>query len=210
MQQQEQQKYPNPAKIDAQSNLFYRKVDGLPTDISVLSSEVTLVYEDGTPTGITNGVFNHHVNFADANKTPQFLTACPGAPPNALFGMSFFAAAAEDQTVYTYTTKDGQLDSGYYVGKDHNVLLTSELVNYTNSTKTVYMIVDMQYVPGKVKMDASFETLSVTQCDSSAPTIALPGAPKTFNMTSKELTMQSDGFIVGARRFSSILKRYSY
>jgi hypothetical protein len=202
MELQEQQKWPNPARVDPQSNLIYKKVTGMPTDISILSTRATLLNEDGSPADISSGVYNHHINFADANKVPFALTACPGAAPVHIFGLSFFGGVSEDKTTYTYTTKDSELDSGFYFGKDHNILFTAELINYTNATKNVYIVLDMQYVPGQAKMDSSFESLSVTQCDGFAPTIALPASKKQFHMTSKDMVIQQDGYIVSARKYS--------
>lgn len=159
------------------------------------------MYKDGSLADVDTGVYNHHVAFADSKKSPILLTTCPGALPRASLPLSVFAGVAEDKGSYTYATKDGQLDSGYYIGKGDGVFLTAEFVNYTNDTKAVYALVDMEYIPGRANLDVTLESLSVTQCDGTGLGIRPNTGQKKFGATGKEMAIQYDGYLFGIRKF---------
>jgi hypothetical protein len=149
---------------------------------------------------VESGVYNHHVVFADAHKTPLPFVACPGAKAGGSMPISIFSAAGEDGGQSRYTTDDPAFSSGYYVPKGDRIFLTTELVNYTNNTKTVYAVLDMEYLQGKTKYEVSTEAISVTQCDGTGTGIkAQPGVMK-FGATSKNMTIQMDGLLFGARK----------
>jgi hypothetical protein len=185
--------------MDPQGTSFDARAE-FPTDISILSAVVTLVNKDSSPATIANGVYNHHIAIADVSKSPVLLTSCPGAGPRSSIPLSVFTGVGEDKGAYTYTTKDGKLNSGYYIGKNDTVFLTAEIVNYTNDTKSLYAVVDLQYTPGNSNLDVTSETLSVTQCEGDGKAIR-PENKMIFGATSKNLTLQHDGYIFDVREF---------
>jgi hypothetical protein len=188
--------------MDPQGTSFDTRAE-FPSDISLLYALVTLVNEDGSPATITNGVYNHHIAIADISKSPVLLTSCPGEKPKPSLSISVFAGVGEDKGAYTYSTKDDKLNGGYYISKNDTVFLTAEFVNYTNDTKSLYAVVDVQYAPGKSNLDVTSETLSVTQCDGTGKGIGIrPDNKKVFGATSKNMTLQQDGYIFDVREFS--------
>lgn len=65
--------------LDPNSNTWVHVAQGIPMDLTVLFTNVTLQYPAGGLASTTTGVYNHHVTFVSSAKTsPQFM-ACPGA-----------------------------------------------------------------------------------------------------------------------------------
>jgi hypothetical protein len=198
---QEKKKSPNSNIIgmDPQGTSFINQAAAFPKDITILNAVVKLKYEDGKIASVANGIYNHHVAFADTNKAPPGLVACPGAKAKAGLPISVFVATGEDGNSYTYSVDTADFDGGYFIGKDDGIFLTAEIVNYTNNTKKIYAVVDMTFTNGRAKLDVSSETLSVTQCDGSIG-IRPKDGQKKFTVESKNMTVQMDGYIFGVRK----------
>jgi len=184
--------------MDPQGTVFMNQVTGFPGDITILHGVVRLKFEDGTIAEAKTGVYNHHVVFADTNKRPLALVACPGQAAKPVIPISVMLGTGEDNSVYEYTPDSTDFSGGYYVGKDHGLWFTSELVNYSSENKTVYAVVDFDYVEGKEKVDVSPETLGVSQCDGSIG-LRAPKGEKKFEFKSKSMKFQHDGALFGIR-----------
>ena len=90
---------------------------------------------------------------------------------------------------------------GYYVSPGDEILVNAEVVNLTNDTKTIYALIDIEYVPGKAKLEASPVTLSVGQCDGGGIGLTPTEGAKKWNLESKPMTIQSDGYIFAIRKY---------
>jgi hypothetical protein len=158
-----------------------------------------------TPTGINDGVTVRHVAFADTTQNPQFTYSCPGASSQPSYPLSIFAGLGEDQEAYEYASRNSDIDSGYYLPRGWATLLTSELVNYRSMPKNVYIMLDVEYKPGKAAFFASPEILGIDTC--STVTTALKGvAGQTrFETKSSNITVAYDGFLVGLRRLMALV-----
>jgi hypothetical protein len=53
---------------------------------------------------------------------------------------------SNEDGIWMFTTQDGRLNSGWYRSPSASMLATGELVNYRNSTKRIYMDLDIEYV----------------------------------------------------------------
>jgi hypothetical protein len=115
--------------MDPQGTSFINQAAAFPKDITILNAEVKLRYEDGTLAGVGNGIYNHHVVFADAHKAPLALVACPGREAKAGLPISVFVATGEDGNSYRYTNDASDFDGGYYIGARDDIFLTAEIVN---------------------------------------------------------------------------------
>lgn len=115
--------------MDPQGTSFITQAANFPKDINILSAEVKLRYEDGSLAGVGNGIYNHHVVFADAYKAPLALVACPGQKPKAGIPISVFVATGEDGNSYKFANDAADFDGGYYIGPNHDIFLTAEIVN---------------------------------------------------------------------------------
>lgn len=84
--------------------------------------------------------------------------------------------------------------------------MQGDLVNYTNETKSVYWVVDVQFVDGKPEghQEAVTQLWNVGQCDGKTGFNApkpKPGQSK-FALASKNMTMVQDGTFLAFRKSS--------
>jgi hypothetical protein len=82
--------------MDPQGNSFVTQAADFPKDITVLDATIKLVYADGKPASVSNGIYNHHVVFADTHKAPKALVACPGQKPKSGLPISVFVATGKE------------------------------------------------------------------------------------------------------------------
>lgn len=142
--------------------------EGVCTDCTVLAGKIDITYEDGSPAGIDNGVYLHHVLIMDPWKEPgDFAPWCPGnlstmtkQQLNHPVKSIFLSGGVEHFTVW-YTTPDAKFDSGYYVHQGP-FAMTGEIVNYKNTPQKIFVTLDYEWVPGKVGADALSTLLTVT------------------------------------------------
>lgn len=94
-----------------QRTSFMDKAAGFPSDITILKANVRLFYEDGTPAGVSNGIYNHHVVFADTNKLPVALFACPGKKPKKALPISVLVATSVSSFPHRVSTSNSSLEA---------------------------------------------------------------------------------------------------
>jgi hypothetical protein len=65
-----------------------------------------------------------------------------------------FIGQGEDDgdTGILFTSPDGSFKSGFQMGPQHKLLVQSDFMNYSNTTKDIYMTVDLEYLDGHVGM----------------------------------------------------------
>jgi hypothetical protein len=192
-------KMSNPLGMDPMGTTWFSWATDFPTGISILKSNVTLKYKDGTVATTSSGIYDHHTVFLNANKAADALFKCPNVNPVPSIPIPVIAAAGEDGGTTDFITQGDQLDTGLYVWPKDRIFFAGEIVNYTNKTKDVYAEVDMEYLPRKTKYDTSAENLSVAQCEGGGVGIRPPAGQKKFHMSSKKMIMQKDGYIFNAR-----------
>jgi hypothetical protein len=185
--------------MDPQGTVFMNQAMGFPNDITILHGQLKLLYQDGKLADTKSGIYNHHVVFIDTNKRPLAVVACPGQSAKPAVPVSVMLATGEDGAIYDYAPDDAKFNGGYYVGKDHGIWFTSELVNYSNENKTVYAVAEFDYVDGKGKFDVTSETLSVSQCDGGIG-IHPPKGQTKFEVESKSMKVEHDGSLFGIRK----------
>jgi hypothetical protein len=185
--------------MDPGGTTFMNKAIGFPSDITLLDAVVHLVYEDGSPASVANGIYNHHIAFQDTTKKPPAMVACPGQAAKNSVPTSVFVATGEDGNSYHYAPDIPDFNSGYYIGPNDGIGVFAEIVNYTNQTKKIFASVEYNYVPGKPKYDVSGATLSVTQCDGANVGIHPPKGQKVFEVNSKDMKVEMDGYIFAVR-----------
>jgi hypothetical protein len=174
----------------------------LPNDVSIIQANATVVYKDETIIDVNTGLYNHHLLVIDLSKTAPTIATCANngrgvQPP----GMSMWAGSSEDKGGAFFTLKDGSLNSGYYIGKNDKVIMSGDIVNYTNETKTVYSLIDIEYVEGKPQghMEAVTQLWSVGQCDGQIGFIKpLPGQTK-FSLKSQKMNVAMNGTFLAFR-----------
>jgi len=191
--------------MDPAGTAFNYRIEGLPTDISVLVAHSQVVMEDGSPADITKGIYNHHVSLADPQHQMPLLYSCgPGTKqdPLAATGTTSFAGGAEEAGASTFTTLDGKLKSGFYIPKDRILLMSGDIVNYNNKTTTVFIDTWVEYVEGKPPgfLDASLQMMNLAQCEKNGSAfIQPPAGQKVFTLKGQEMDAVLDGYLVYAK-----------
>jgi hypothetical protein len=188
--------------MDPNSETFNNIALGLPQDATLLFHNTTLQYENGELAAQSNGVYNHHVAFVNLNKPTSLFAGCPAGSAAALPKMpSTMMGASEEIGSSAYSTPDGKFNSGYYISKTDKIVMSGEIVNYTNDTKVIYAISDMEYVPGRPKdsLDVVVQVMSVNQCDTNNIMLHAPEGKKKFSFESKNMTVLADGYILSRR-----------
>jgi len=155
--------------MDPNGFLISNMIDqGICTDCTVLAGKADITFEDGTPAGINNGVYLHHVIVMDPWKQPgDFASWCPGNLSSMTRQQlshpikSIFLSGGVEHFKVWYTTPDGEFDSGYYVHQGP-FAMTAEIVNYKTTPQKVYITLDYEWVQGKVGADALSTLLTVT------------------------------------------------
>lgn len=116
---------------------------------------------------------NHHLMVMDMSKSTTGPIACPdgkvtGAPVSPFFG------ASEANRDLQFVTPEVNFNGGYYVARTDRLLLSAEIVNYTNDTKQIYCQTEMEYIPGKPAgaIEIGLQVLEVDQCSVSPATAA--------------------------------------
>jgi hypothetical protein len=158
-------KMANPLGMDPLGTTWFSWATDFPTDISILRSNVTLKYKDGSIATVSSGVYDHHAVFMNANKAAWPLFKCPNTNPVPSTPVPIIAAAGEDGGGTDFVTQGDKLDTGFYIWPKDRIFFAGEIVNYTNNTKEVFAEIGMQYLSRKTKFDTSAENLSVSQCE---------------------------------------------
>jgi hypothetical protein len=191
-------------QFDPNSKAFANIVD-FPSDITMLFTDHYLEYEDGRRANASNGVYSHHTLYFDVTKGWKSQWGCPG-PMGSMYPqitlMGVLNNQVEDTTATTFTSPDGKFDSGFYVGKNDIVLGSGEIINYNDEAKKVYIVADIEYLPGKQPgfLDTSIQALFVTGCDwtniGGALNLKLPAGVQKHTFKSQDMMIMQDGYIM--------------
>jgi hypothetical protein len=172
-----------------------------------LRTNTTLQYENGTLASVNTGVYNHHVIIFDTGKSTPPLIQCGPLREKARGGGmmmpgTYFGGSSTDGAPSLFSTPDGMFNSGHHLGQRARVVLSVELVNYGTETKNIYIVTEVEYVPGSTPgmMDTSVGIMSVNQCDRIPnPFLRAPKGKKAFTMQSKNITIVQDGYMLSRR-----------
>jgi hypothetical protein len=194
-------------KSDPNSNSFFLSLQGLPVSTWILRTNSTLQYEDGSLATISNNVYNHHVQLFDIGKSMDQTFKCGAidpSKPSSGFKIpgQYIGGSAADGAPSTFNTLDGMFNSGYFLGDKSKVIMSAELVNYSKEPKNIYVVTEIDYLPGNTPgmMDTSVGIMSINQCDAMPnPFLQPPAGKKVFDMKSKEITILQDGYMLSRR-----------
>lgn len=172
---------------------------------TILAGQTGLMSEDGKPLGAEQGMYIHHILSADYSK-PMTMPVLPcdsadvnkPAIPNMIFPGSGFMGQGEDNgdSAILFTSKNGSFDSGFHATKNDKFIVQSDIVNYSNETRKVFLTFDLEYLDGIHGQDATPNLLSVTGCKIAAPKVNATGVATT---TSQKFPVTVNGTIVSAK-----------
>jgi hypothetical protein len=191
----------------------------------VLSGKTKVAYEDGSEAGPINGIYIHHAISRDLSKAPNLpVSKCGEGQMSPTKGLgklgSEFLAQGDDSFgggSIRFMSKEGKIQSGYFIGPSMTLLNQMDLVNYKPESTKVYIGYEIEYLDGHVGSDAAATLMSVTGCG------GLPGVgtvskenqikldPNGVAVTqSPKFSVSKDAKIVAARKLYPRLMRSEY
>ncbi|KAE9980993.1 hypothetical protein EG328_011894 [Venturia inaequalis] len=193
----------NVPSMDPAGTAWQYAAEDIPRDITVLKSNVTLVYTDGTKADVSNGVYQHHSYITAATKKLPSWFNCGTSKMlfESLSPGSLFIGGSEDKYGGYYTTPTGDLNSGYYISKEDKLIMNGDVINYTPADKIVYTLNEIEYMPGKAKglMEASMYVMVPAQCEGQFGIISGAGRSPQFSVKGKAMTVTRDATILAFR-----------
>jgi len=171
-----------------------------PKDITVLRTNASIVMKDGSKATITDDLYLHHLLFFDNQKPVAEFLGCDGS--NIIpYPMSLFMAGSEDIGGGVFTTPDGRLNSGYYIGKEDTIVMAGDVVNLSNITQHVYAATEIEYIEGEVPgmMEASILMTNVGQCDGEIGAFQAPEGETKFSVNGTAMDVLQDGYIITSK-----------
>jgi hypothetical protein len=90
------------------------------------------------------------------------------------------------------------IKSGYWIGKSGGMQLTSEIVNYDNKDKDLYLTLDVEWVPGKAPdmLDVGMGALSADNCVDKERGILHPPKDKPITYKGEEWVVTENGYFI--------------
>jgi len=186
---------PGAGKMDPNSDQFMGVATGIPTGVLVVQTNSSLTYADGSVADVVNGVYNHHLIFADAKRNgPTPFKCVEGGETVPDMGLLMGASEANRDLQFA---SGGKIKTGFRLDKNDPVMLSAELVNYTNDTKRVYTITDFEYLetqPSDV-MHVSMQVFDVTTCNANLKDASAPPGKTKWAIQSKKAQFTKPGYI---------------
>lgn len=175
----------------------------------LLYSTLKVYGEDGKELSLDHGLYPHHIIFVSYEKLRMNnLISCKGKPTKIPTFPTFIYSAAE-LAINTFTLKNSNFNSGFYIPKGDKVFIQGEIVNYKEYDQDIWLVPEIEYIPGKPEgySDSDLYIISPETCDSKWGVYSGTFKPKAgatkFNLTGSDMTFENDGTIVWSRKYSS-------
>jgi hypothetical protein len=180
---------------------LYSVSSDFPTDITLLESRNSVV-ENGQEIDRKNGLYNHHNVFIDMSRSSPPFLGCGDGTAFSSIPVSIISGGAADQTFNRYTSTDGSFKSGMYISKGAPIIQMIDIVNYSNDTKTVYTVTEMEFLPGKQPdfLKSGTAGIDFGMCSGkSGMFVYAPKGQSKFTFTGKDLTVEKAGYLLNVR-----------
>ena len=184
-----------PGKMDPNSDQFMGLVTGVPTGVLVVTTNSSLTYEDGSAADVVNGVYNHHLIFSDSKRNgPTPFKCVEGGATIPDMGLLMGASEA-NRDLHFYN--GGKIRTGFKLDKNDPIMLSAELVNYTNDTKKVYTITDFEYmeIQPADSRHVSMQVFDISSCNPNLKDSSTPEGKTKWFLTSKKAQFTKPGYI---------------
>jgi hypothetical protein len=185
--------------MDPAGSAWTSVAGNFPSDITILRVKSTPRFLDGTRARAQTGVYTHHIAFVDITSKPLEVTRCVNSDTETPRRMSIITGVAEEAGSGNYTIPLPGMKSGYYIKKNSPILLTGDLVNYTDAEKEVYIEVELDYVEGRDPklLETSVQVLRLAECSGKDQYIVvdIPEGKNKFTLSSKVNKIMQNGYI---------------
>jgi hypothetical protein len=175
---------------------------GFPRNALILKSRTFIIQPNGARADASNGIYTHHLFFADVSKTKIDPMKCKekqsayvnpfslnsGAP------ISVFSGSAEDETEISYLSSLTDFTTGYYIGSADRVIFSADLVNYHNFSQSIQVVIELEYLEGKPTnfLDTHVATINVGMCNGTSGIVHPPQGATKFAIQSQEMIVTDD------------------
>ena len=173
--------------------------DDFPKDVVVLEAWSEVRDENMKRAETSDGIYNHHNVFIDVSKTVPTAYGCESGRPSRNMRAAVFAGGATELAIQEYSTKKGDIKTGYYVSKDRRMLNMIDVVNYNKVERTVYTYTELEYLPGKPAgyIDTNLQLIDPGQCGGEhGALIHPPKGVQKFQVNSTGIVAALDGYIL--------------
>jgi hypothetical protein len=186
-----------------------------PRDVLMIDSHSQLANETFEKAIVEDGLYNHHITYMDSSKTVDSWIACEGKPVPEM-PVSFFMGAGSEDIDDKYSTANGKSTKfGYHIGKEDRITVGLDVVNYQDRERTVYIVSEMEYLPGMPKdyTHAQSRIVYMGACDGDrarmgAANIHPPKDKKKFVLTGKnDIEIMRDGHLVSTCKSKMIERK---
>jgi hypothetical protein len=184
--------------------------DDFPKDATYLFTHLDVVDKDGKGIDIAAGLYPHHaVFFSSGRFAMNSFLSCNGKSIKIPTIPSVVGTAAE-RADNQYYVKGSKVNTGFYVPKDDKVIMQIDIVNYKDYDQDVYVIPEIEYIPGKQAdfLESDNYIISPSTCDSPLGSmggtfVKPPPGAKQFTLNGTDMTFDQDGYIVWSRKLFS-------
>jgi hypothetical protein len=178
-----------------------------PKDITTLETLTDLLDENFQRADTKDGIYNHHLSIMDLHRSPKPGYACEGGKAAKVPPFSVYGAGATETGPLRFAAMNGGIKTGYYLPKNRKILNTLDVVNYNNVERSVYVRMELEYLPGKAPgyLDVRQERLDPGMCGGPINGNALrpPTGVSKFTVNSTGIVIAREGYIVNMSRLHS-------
>jgi hypothetical protein len=153
----------------------------------------------------SSGLYVHHTLYADLDHPVTPFLSC-GASPAKMIPLSVFMAGGLEASEFKFSTTNSSVQSGYYIAKNANVVVNVDIVNYDNVAKDLYMISELEYLPGKQTdhLEAQHAVIDIGLCDGQdGLNVHAPPGQTKWSIIGSPITVSRNGLFANIRKCSS-------
>jgi hypothetical protein len=148
----------------------------------------------------SSGLYVHHTLYADLGHSLIPFLSC-GSAPAKMIPISVFMAGGLEASEFKFSTTNSSLQTGYYIGKGANIMINVDIVNYDNVAKDLYMVSELEYLPGKPteRLPAQHSVIDIGLCDGQdGLNVHAPPGKTKWSIKGSPITVSKDGILANA------------
>lgn len=150
------------------------------------------------------------MGYINGKRVPQFISSCESKAQTTAtthtraiqntndwsdtLGAMFLNFGNDQNGPLYFSTPDSKFPSGVQLEHNSTITLQVELVNYNSDEQQVYVVIDVEYLPGIQRKDVQSVLVNVS-CWRPMPV----DKAGEYRLKSQELVIQEDGTLLNAR-----------
>jgi hypothetical protein len=166
-----------------------------PRNITVLYTSAMPTLDKTTKINLSSGLYIHHTFLADMIHEEKDFLGCEKTKANPI-PISIFNAGGLYPTDFKFANLDDSFQSGYHIQKDAKILNNVDIVNYDKVAKDLYMVIELEYLPGKPAntLSAQHANINLGMCDTQdGLNVHGPQGQTKWSLRGSEMIVTRDG-----------------